>query len=103
MQKIEGPACPKCGCMQSTLVRRCTEWGKLTERRRCDHCRRVFTAQPPDPEPRKMVDYPLPIACPRCDSYSVETVTTRLPLRSHKCRDCGWSFQSVDRRHAAKS
>lgn len=101
MEKIEGHACPKCGCQESRVVSRVTEWGKAHERRRCGHCHALYAVKLPDPEPPKIVDHPAPLECPRCGSLEVKTTRTFLPMRAHKCRACDWAFQSVEPRRRA--
>jgi len=35
--------------------------------------------------------------CPKCGSEKITVVTTRRPLRYHKCDDCGHTFKSVEK------
>jgi predicted Zn-ribbon and HTH transcriptional regulator len=34
------------------------------------------------------------LRCPKCKSKNIRTHTTELPIRYHKCRDCGYNFKS---------
>ena len=36
------------------------------------------------------------IKCPKCKSKNVRCYATKRPLRYHKCKDCGYSFKSVE-------
>ena len=36
------------------------------------------------------------VQCPRCKSEKVPVITTRKPIRYHKCENCGHHFKSVE-------
>lgn len=103
--RIDGPACPSCGCRDSEKIERRpreTKPGpKKTEeswfakqtsqgdRRLCRYCGREFTAA----DAEEMVPYGT-TTCPACKSTNVEVIRTAKPIRYHKCRDCGNHFKS---------
>lgn len=37
-----------------------------------------------------------PIRCTKCNSKNISTYKTELPLRYHKCKNCGHNFKSVE-------
>ena len=41
-----------------------------------------------------------PLKCPACGSQRVRVTSTRLPVRQHKCKECGHPFKSVERASA---
>lgn len=40
----------------------------------------------------------IPLRCPQCKSKDVFCYATRPPIRYHKCKQCGISFKSVERK-----
>lgn len=38
----------------------------------------------------------VPVKCPKCRSKNITCYASRLPIRYHKCRDCGLCFKSVE-------
>jgi len=51
------------------------------------------------PEKEKVDNYAVmfyPIKCPRCNSKNVKRYKSNLPIRYHKCKDCGLNFKSVE-------
>jgi predicted RNA-binding Zn-ribbon protein involved in translation (DUF1610 family) len=99
--KVEGPACPTCGCLASAIIKRATRWGAPSTRRQCDHCGRVFSYMDPGDETNGAEDPTTPspviyqvVKCPVCDSSHTRVTSTRRPLRHHKCDDCGAGFKS---------
>ena len=46
---------------------------------------------------RKVVLQYVKLRCPKCGSKHVRVYSTRdLPIRHHKCRDCGYNFDSIE-------
>ncbi len=97
LTKVEGPACPRCGCPDSEVVAN----GSRYERRRCNHCGDRFDVNvesPDEPTPGSTGDAVRydPIHCPTCNSKNVRVTSTQKPVRYHKCQDCGHPFKSVE-------
>jgi len=85
-------------------------------RYQCNHCgQRWFVTEPWTPliKPNDTTDQELPgyeeseielkyavrykvIRCPKCGSDSTKVASTKRPIRSHKCLDCGFPFKSVE-------
>ena len=38
-----------------------------------------------------------PVRCPQCKSKNQYCYNSKLPIRYHKCRDCGTNFKSTER------
>lgn len=38
-----------------------------------------------------------PVRCPKCGSKNQVCYNSKLPVRYHKCRDCGTNFKSTER------
>ena len=38
-----------------------------------------------------------PIKCPKCGSKKNNCYKTDLPVRYHKCLNCGWRFKSIEK------
>jgi len=50
-----------------------------------------------EPEPEDVIVKYLRIKCPKCKSYRVPVYdSSHLPIRYHKCTDCGFCFKSVE-------
>ena len=104
MKRIEGPACPECGCEDSQVIARGSRWGKPTERRLCNNCGRTFTADvkangekmAADSAGAEPIIYQI-IKCPRCGSEDTYIAHTCRPVRYHKCRACDATFKSVEK------
>lgn len=100
MIQVRGPECPRCGCRDAKVTAVVDSFAGKVERRACNHCGRRFTrsldpAQPSDVP--KIVDEPPPRRCPNCGAAGrdIKITGTRKPLRSLKCRCCGYPFQEV--------
>ena len=51
----------------------------------------------PLPEPENIVVLYIRTQCPNCKSFKVPVYNTNyLPIRYHKCADCGLCFKSVE-------
>ena len=49
------------------------------------------------PEPENVVVKYLRVKCPECKSYRVPVYNSEhLPIRYHKCKDCGFLFKSIE-------
>ena len=49
------------------------------------------------PEPRDQVVRYTRLRCPECKSTNVPVYSSRdLPIRHHKCSDCGHTFKSIE-------
>lgn len=100
LERVTGPECPTCGCSDSELLTKASWWGQPSERRRCAHCGKVFTATAAgDAEDGRAgfagVTYHV-VRCPACRSDETRVTSTRRPLRYHKCDRCGHSFKSTE-------
>ena len=53
--------------------------------------------QPPKPpKPADVVVY-VKLRCPKCGSFNIPVYNSdNLPIRYHKCSDCGHNFKSVE-------
>ena len=114
LMPVRGPACPTCACPDSSIVERGTRWGRPTERRRCRFCGREWHAPVDDeqndkhedqndkPESGEPTHRPVVYRmarrpkCPECGSENTKVISTRRPIRHHKCRDCGAAFKSSE-------
>ncbi|MFH1268668.1 MAG: hypothetical protein ABIK89_23325 [Planctomycetota bacterium] len=103
LDKVNGPECPACGCEDGEVLELSTWFGQPRERRRCNHCGRIWLAnvEPPAeiPQPED-VDRPVVYqltACPHCGSTRTHVTSTRRPIRHHKCLACGWTFKSCEK------
>lgn len=100
LERVEGPECPHCGCMDQAVLSRSRWNGRYTERRGCRHCGHIFSAQSTDDlEPEPPTYYPaiLPV-CPTCGSTDNVVTHTLRPIRHHRCRQCGERFKSTERK-----
>lgn len=131
LELADGPPCPRCGCTDVEILRRCDPALKESwwpnGRARCRFCglafhfREVPAAAPapaaapssPDaiaPNGHDAADSPVryPVrGCPSCGSP--ETLVTSSPratpglprVRRHRCRNCQAAFKSVDSRQVS--
>jgi len=57
--------------------------------------------RPPPPCPESPIRHDVVlyhvIHCPKCGGDNVPVVTTRRPIRYHKCKKCGYCFKSVEK------
>ena len=109
-----GPECPHCGCHDTEQRGFGHRWGYSVSRMVCRHCGTTFpikdsteptSEQPPNGQHviaesgPKLIVYPV-ILCPvdqgGCGSSSTKVTSTRRPMRHHKCRDCGFTFKSME-------
>ena len=97
MQKVDGPTCPKCGCNSSRILKRLVQMGRVHLQRQCHACLRIFHTPEKTQEVPKVVDYPPRLRCPRCKGTKVRCQGVRHPLRQHRCLECAWTFQSVEK------
>ena len=52
------------------------------------------------PEPENVVVKYLRVKCPKCKSYRVPVYdSNHLPIRYHKCLDCGCLFKSIEEKN----
>ena len=99
LSKCDGPECPKCGCTDSEIVRKTTQWGMPVTIVECTHCGKRFSApieeEPEQQDPAKRVVYRV-MRCPQCNSKNTKVTSTQQPVRYHKCMDCGHNFSSIE-------
>jgi len=111
LTRVTGPECPECGCEASEVIQD-KVWGQEIELRRCNDCGTQFQHGAkawPDPNKAKADDdsgdgsgfagaviYHI-LRCPACQSPNVKTTSTRVPVRHHKCHDCGENFKSLEK------
>ena len=58
--------------------------------------RKRVRAEAPDPE--DVTVYYVRVRCPKCKSFRVPVYdSNHLPIRYHKCSDCGFRFKSVEK------
>jgi transposase-like protein len=118
LSPITGPECPRCGCQDSSVIRRGVRWGQPWSRRRCHNCGEAWACNdpppaapgdarlaagddavpidPPPPDPDRGVIYHV-VRCPNCGSDHCKVTSTRRPVRYHRCDDCGHTFKSVEK------
>lgn len=118
LERCEGVPCPWCGCQDTRELERRERRGtrradgrveevvSVERLLRCNHCghpwreagrwQAVTPAEPPAAEPAASVEY-RPVRCPECGSVRCPVTHTARPVRSHKCRDCGATFKSVEK------
>lgn len=115
LSKVDGPACPRCGCRHSSPLLALTRWGQSVQKRGCRNCGKVFTVNIAKVEPNPVthaappevthddVDLhdPIRCRCRHCGSTNTK-VTRTMPdsggtrLRYHACNACGQTFKSAD-------
>jgi len=112
MDVATGPACPRCGCKDTDVLRRPTtesrSWFGAGEAR-CSHCRLRFhfhatTSPPIESQSPPIESQSLPIngtrpkfrvfLCGECGG-KCRVARTRDGIRSYKCADCGRIYKVV--------
>ena len=59
--------------------------------------RKKKSTRPGAPEPKDQVVRYIRPRCPKCGSTNVPVYSSRdLPIRYHKCSDCGHTFKSIE-------
>jgi len=106
LTRMGGPECPLCGCSDTVVVRRITQYSRDREKRVCMFCNRTFftaaETAPLDAKEREADRRPAviyhPVRCPECGSVDTVVTSTRSPIRHHKCRnpDCNARFKSCE-------
>ena len=93
--------CTTCGCPDVDVEREPQAGAWFADGvARCTECGQVFGFRPKEhseKERETSVQYQ-PVQCPRCRSTDVPVQRTVLPVRYHKCRGCGETFKSVEKR-----
>ena len=108
LTRCTDPACPSCGCRQSEAIATSTRWGRPRRRRRCGNCYSLWWEKVPavhaeqEAVPKRnrgdAVIF-VPVRCPGCESTEVKTTHTgKRGVRYHKCKRCGETFKSVERK-----
>jgi DNA-directed RNA polymerase subunit RPC12/RpoP len=96
--KVDGPACPDCGCRDSEVISRAHRQDDVTsyfgcqggaQRRQCRYCGREFHGATTDEPQAYAVN-----RCPKCRSSEVIVVRTVRPVRYHKCVACNHRFKT---------
>ena len=96
-----GPPCTHCGCNDTLVVREpeLHEWFD-SGLARCNECGGVFSfsaVAEDEPKHPNAVAY-VAVHCPACNSDDCPITSTRRPIRLHRCRTCGETFKSVERK-----
>lgn len=86
VDRITGPECPKCESNGTHQL------SSDPPRFVCEYCGHRWHARR---EGVRTVIY-RPVRCPECESKECPVQNSRLPIRYHKCRDCGTSFRSKE-------
>lgn len=100
LERMTGPACPVCGCCDTTVAKRRGRgfaspdpdaWpDAATSRLACVNCGNQFVAPPPtDPQPLAVQ------RCPHCNHARTKITSTRGRMRYHKCEGCELPFRTV--------
>jgi hypothetical protein len=102
----QSPACPKCGCNQTELVRAGQRWGRPWATYACDHCAHEFSTGRRPQDSTNGHSYRVRYAktkCPSCGSTNTATRSSpalqsgkRFKMRYHDCGDCGCQFSSYE-------
>ena len=97
MRTIYGPACPKCGCPDTLVLKpgQPDSW-IATGQAKCEHCGHDFSFPQAAGESAPTAVIYHPIRCPNCHSKNTHVHTTRVPVRYHTCDACGYKFKSVE-------
>jgi transcription elongation factor Elf1 len=107
-EKTDGPECPECGCEDVIVMREpdTTAIGYWfdTGEAKCTYCRSTFRFKAPPPPDDPQPDMPPEpdfvvyhqIHCPECGSNKTRIVSTRRPIRWHKCKICSHNFRSKE-------
>lgn len=105
---IDTIGCPRCGCPEAESLGEFGWWGHPQVRCRCTVCGCEYQIAQPEPTPpakppengRKRegdaVIYHV-LRCPKCKSPKIRVYRTMLPVRYHKCHECGHRFKSVEK------
>ena len=94
--------CTTCGCPDVDVERepRSDAWF-ADGVARCNDCGQTFSFRAPKEEAEepaaRAVRYE-PVQCPTCRSTDVPVQRTVMPVRYHRCRHCGATFKSVEKR-----
>ena len=99
LKKMEGPACPRCGCQDASQAEQVVRWGHPARRLQCRHCGLTWTVRDEateEPDVTAGVEYHL-VECPACGGDDCPVRSTQRPVRWHKCRTCGTTFKSVEK------
>lgn len=109
LERVVGPACPRCGCEDSRVLDRAKWWGRVNCSRRCAACGHQFSApevehatagveMPEAEEPQESASVTFHvIRCPHCGGEKTRVTKTMRPVRYHRCRGCGQNFKSVEK------
>jgi translation initiation factor 2 beta subunit (eIF-2beta)/eIF-5 len=100
-----GPACTKCGCADTTILKEPVEpeWFPSGQAQ-CNCCGETFSYrnaeqdgadQAEDEGRRGEKVQEVPTRCPNCESLNCPVTGTKGRLRSRRCGDCGTTFQSI--------
>ena len=94
--------CTTCGCADVEVERQPRPDGWFADGvAHCNECGQVFSFRAPKDQPaserESSVSYQ-PVQCPQCRSADVPVQRTVLPVRYHRCRGCGHTFKSVEKR-----
>jgi len=90
--------------MDSRLLRSYIWFDQDWEERACTACGKTFRARTPDqvhvpagePNGIPAVVYYEVTKCPACGG-DAPVYCSRIPVRFHKCRGCGYGFKSIER------
>ena len=108
---IDTDGCPRCGCPEAESLGEFGWWGRPQVRCRCTNCGcqyqiaesiptpRAQPAEKPAERPQRNGDAVIyhVLRCPKCNSPKVRVYRTMLPVRYHKCHECGHRFKSVEK------
>ena len=94
--------CTTCGCPDVEVEREPRHDSWFADGvAHCNDCGQTFSFRAPkehmEKERETAVAYQ-PVQCPNCRSTDVPVQRTVMPVRYHRCRQCGQTFKSVEKR-----
>lgn len=95
--------CTTCGCADTEVEREPQPEAWFADGvARCNCCDQVFGFRAPkagsgEQGASSTVIF-TPVLCPQCGSPDVPVTHSALPVRYHRCRGCGNTFKSVEKR-----
>jgi len=97
--------CTTCGCADTEVEKEPQPDSWFADGvAHCNCCGQVFSFRAPKPtaamerEKQTTVIYSA-VRCPQCGSRDVPVTHSALPVRYHRCRQCGHNFKSVEKRN----
>ena len=94
--------CTTCGCPDVAVEREPKPDAWFADGvARCNDCGQIFAFRAPKPdaeEKRQTTVVFVAVRCPECRSTDTPVTHSALPVRYHRCKFCGNTFKSVEKR-----